>query len=71
MFTQLEVIVEEKQGRWSSGRRQQKQSMRLLRGESIDSVCRDIAKVTGEALTRPRRFHRAGVPDSKARALKK
>jgi transposase len=68
MFTQLEVLVEEKQGRWSSGKKAEA-VLRLLRGETLDTVCREC-KVTVEALTRWREdFIAAGVAGLKGKSL--
>jgi len=50
--------VEEKQGRWSSGKKAEA-VLRVLRGESVDIVCREC-KVTVEALTRWREEFIAG-----------
>lgn len=60
--------MEEKHGRWSSGKKAEA-VLRLLRGESLDTVCRE-SKVTAEALTRWREdFIAGGIAGLKGKSL--
>ena len=59
--------MEEKQGRWSSGKKAEA-ILRLLRGESLDIVCREC-KVRVEVLTRWRAdFIAAGIAGLKGKS---
>ena len=67
-LTELEVEMEEKQGRWS-GAKKAEVVMRLLRGESIDLVSRECA-VTVEQLTEWREnFIAGGIAGLKGKTL--
>lgn len=60
--------MEEKQSRWSSGKKAEA-VLRLLRGESLDTVCREN-QITAEALTRWREdFIAAGIAGLKGKSL--
>lgn len=59
--------MEEKQGRWSTGKKAEA-VLRLLRGESIDTVCREC-KITVEILTHWRdEFVKAGIAGLKGKS---
>ncbi len=67
-LTELEVAMEEKQGRWTAAKKAEV-AMRLLRGESIDLVSRETA-VTVEQLTRWREdFIAGGIAGLKGKTL--
>jgi len=67
-LTKLEVVMEEKQGRWSASKKAEV-VLRLLRGESMDAVSRECS-VTVESLNRWREdFMEAGIAGLKGKTL--
>jgi transposase len=68
VLIQLEVTVEEKQMRWSSGKKAEA-VLRLLRGEPVDTVSREC-KATVEMLTHWREdFIAGGIAGLKGKSL--
>jgi hypothetical protein len=66
-LTSLEVTAEEKQGRWSTGKKAEA-VLRLLRGELADTECREC-KITLEVLTHWRdEFVNAGIAGLKGKS---
>jgi transposase len=67
-LTKLEVLMEEKQGRWTALKKSE-MVLRLLRGEPVDAVSRE-SEVTVESLNRWREdFIAGGIAGLKGKTL--